>query len=621
MGDDSTSSVPDPAGRAPAPGGDLVGRTVSGKFAVEALLGRGAMGTVYRARQLALDKTVALKVLNRDLAAEPTFADRFGREARAASRLDHPNSIRVFDFGEDDGGLLYLVMEYVEGRDLRAILSDRGPLAPSVAADVLSQVLAALQVAHDMGVLHRDLKPENIMVARGVGEDGGPADVVKVCDFGIAKLLNQPSQASEGGGGRRTTAGIVVGTPEYMSPEQARGEAVDGRSDLYSVGVVLYELLAGTPPFDGTTPLNIVLKHIGEAPSPPSSRRTGVDSNLEAVCLRAIAKRPEERFQTAREMRRAILACVVKGDPASSAPRLAVSALSAPSGGALARSVRASDKPTLEGVAPAGPPPAPRRARPWILGGAILVGVGVVAATLAVRTPRPPPPAPGMASAVPVAPAPISPPAATPSTPVEQASPDLERPVLADAKVHHRRAAQPVAPALAVGSPPSLPVAPSAVQESSQSLQPAQPPLPPPTPVAAAAPVPSAPSAPLPAPLPAPPAAAPPPYDLSSARVDVGPAGSTVGVTSVNVSRTIGEAAGALSACYRAALPRLGSPEGRGSLHVETDGAGVITEARLGWGGDPALAACTVRAVLGRRIANVDTGSASADVPLTFRAH
>src|SRR5580693_7261491 len=189
MREDSPPSVPEPpaAGpHGPDEGADrgMVGRTIAGKFAIEARLGAGAMGTVYRARQLALDKTVAIKVLNGGLEADPTFTERFRREARAASRLDHVNSIRVFDFGQDTDGLLYLVMEYVEGRDLRAVLSELGALAPSGVVDVLGQVLAALSVAHDMGVMHRDLKPENIMIVRAVGDDGEPMDLVKVCDFG-----------------------------------------------------------------------------------------------------------------------------------------------------------------------------------------------------------------------------------------------------------------------------------------------------------------------------------------------------------------------------------------------------------------------------------------------------
>jgi serine/threonine-protein kinase len=168
----------------------LVGRTVAGKFGVEARLGAGAMGVVYRAKQIALDRTVAIKVLHRELASDAEFAERFWREAKAASRLDHPNSIRVFDFGQEPDGLLYLAMEYLEGTDLFEWLTQRGRLSPVTIVDILSQILAALAVAHDMAVVHRDLKPENVMIVRGRSDDGRAIDVVKVCDFGIAKILD-----------------------------------------------------------------------------------------------------------------------------------------------------------------------------------------------------------------------------------------------------------------------------------------------------------------------------------------------------------------------------------------------------------------------------------------------
>ncbi len=202
--------------------GAVLGRTIAGKFLIESYLGGGAMGAVYRARQIALDKDVAIKLLHGEHAGDPMFAARFQREAKAASKLDHPNSVRVIDFGQEPDGLLYIAMEFLDGRDLFHVIQEDWPLPTPRIADILSQALAAIAVAHDMGVVHRDLKPENIMIQRGTDDEGNPRDVVKVCDFGIAKFTDLRETPTTGGGQKLTTQGIVVGTPEYMSPEQAK---------------------------------------------------------------------------------------------------------------------------------------------------------------------------------------------------------------------------------------------------------------------------------------------------------------------------------------------------------------------------------------------------------------
>jgi serine/threonine-protein kinase len=291
----------------------LIGRTIAGKFHIESLVGEGAMGAVYRARQLALDKTVAVKVMHPHLQRDPQFAGRFNREARAASRLDHPNSVRVVDFGQEPDGLLYIAMEFVDGKDLLTVLREDWPLPAKRVASIVSQILAALSVAHEMGVVHRDLKPENLIVLRGTDDEGRPTDIVKVCDFGMAKVDKRGDpQRTESA--RLSTRGLVLGTPEYMSPEQGRGEALDARSDIYSVGVILYQLLTGTVPFEASSAIAVVLKHVTEAPVPPSSRVPGVDPRLEAVCLRALQKKPEARYQTAREMRAEVRAVESAGD-------------------------------------------------------------------------------------------------------------------------------------------------------------------------------------------------------------------------------------------------------------------------------------------------------------------
>ena len=281
----------------------LIGRTIGGKFTIESYIGAGAMGAVYRAKQVALDKVVALKVLHRELATDDAFTSRFKREAKAASRLDHPNSVRVIDSGVEPDGAMYIAMELLLGRDLLRVLVEDWPLSAPRIAGVLMQALAALSVAHDMGVIHRDLKPENIMILEGTDDDGQKTDIVKVCDFGIAKLTALRSENISQVGGPLTGQGLVVGTPEYMSPEQGRSDTLDLRSDLYSIGVILYQLLTGRVPFDAESALGIVFKHVTEEPVRPSVINPTVDRRLEAVCLKAMSKRREDRHQTAREMR------------------------------------------------------------------------------------------------------------------------------------------------------------------------------------------------------------------------------------------------------------------------------------------------------------------------------
>jgi hypothetical protein len=276
----------------------LVGRTIAGKYCLETMVGEGAMGAVYRARQTTLGTTLAIKVLHRQLAGEPMFAARFLREAQAASRVDHPSSMRVIDFGEEPDGLLYIAMEYVDGKTLAKIIEESSPLPVARIVDIACQALAALAVAHDLGVIHRDLKPENIMVLEGEDDEGRTHDIVKVCDFGVAKLLEGGSRAPS-----VTAQGVVVGTPEYMSPEQARGDALDARSDIYAMGVLLFHLMTGKVPFDSSTAFGTAFMHVNDEPTRPRLLNPGADSRLEAICLKAMRKRPEDRFASARELR------------------------------------------------------------------------------------------------------------------------------------------------------------------------------------------------------------------------------------------------------------------------------------------------------------------------------
>src|SRR4051812_11066598 len=275
----------------------LKGRLVGGKFRIEALLGAGGMGNVYRAEQISLHKQVALKILHRDLMTDETVVKRFEREARSASRLDHPNLVRIIDFGRDqETGVLFIAMELLSGRDLGQVITEDGSLPLHRIVRIMSQVLSALEEAHVQGVIHRDLKPANIMLVDRRGE----LDLGKVCDFGIAK-----SNAFKGtdSNSMLTVRGFVCGTPEYMAPEQARGEDVDGRSDLYASAVILYQLVTGNVPFTASSPVGILSQHLDRSPPAPSVRRPDIPRALEQLIIKGLSKDPAHRPQTASAFR------------------------------------------------------------------------------------------------------------------------------------------------------------------------------------------------------------------------------------------------------------------------------------------------------------------------------
>ncbi len=265
---------------------DLIGRIFDSRYQITALVGRGGMGTVYKAVHVAMNQTVALKVLHREMSQDERQVQRFYQEARASSRLKHPNTIKVFDFGRSDEGHLYLAMEFLEGQTLTQLLRREGVLPVRRALNIVRQVAKALAEAHMNGLVHRDLKPDNIFITQIYGEE----DFVKVLDFGIAKFL-QGHPESEA----LTQAGLVCGTPLYLSPEQALGRTLDGRSDLYSLGVILYEMLAGNPPFRAETPVALVMRHIHDAPPPLGGPAGGIPDPVRALVFSLLDKDRDHR--------------------------------------------------------------------------------------------------------------------------------------------------------------------------------------------------------------------------------------------------------------------------------------------------------------------------------------
>jgi serine/threonine-protein kinase len=297
------------AGGADAGNEALLGQVIADRYRLIALVGEGGMGAVYKAEHVRMGKALALKLLRGDFAREPGAVERFRAEAQIVSRLSHPHTIGVFDFGEIGGGDgFYLAMEYVPGRDLAAVLREARRLPEGRAVGIGQQILGSLAEAHDAGVVHRDMKPANVMLL----ETRGGEDFVKVLDFGIAKLRDDTgatTTAADAG------AGVIVGTPSYLAPEQARGEGVDARSDLYAVGCLLYELVAGHPPFVAPSPMAVVAAHLNQAPAPLGDVAPGVTRRFAEVVHRALEKRAGARFPSADAMRTALLAAGEQGGP------------------------------------------------------------------------------------------------------------------------------------------------------------------------------------------------------------------------------------------------------------------------------------------------------------------
>ncbi len=333
------------------------GELIGGRYELGRQLGAGGMARVYLGHDRLLDREVAVKVLAEPYASDPNFVERFRREASAAAGLNHPNIVAVYDRGEADGSY-YIVMEYLAGPDLKQVIRSRSPLPPTEAIDAAQQILAALGAAHRRDLVHRDVKPQNVLVA----EDGH----LKVTDFGIARA---------GAESDMTEAGSVIGTAQYLSPEQARGDEVTAASDTYAVGIVLYEMLTGRVPFDGGPPVAVAMKQISDEPVSPRIVEPSVPRELEAVVMRSLAKRPSERYRTAEEMSRALAEARGAIDGTGGTTR--VIPVAGPPTSVMGPPTAATR------VAPP-PPPAPpprRRRRRWpLIAGIVVLLVAIAAA-------------------------------------------------------------------------------------------------------------------------------------------------------------------------------------------------------------------------------------------------
>ncbi len=377
-----------------------VGREIlSGQFRIVERIGSGGMGAVYKAQQPSMDRHVAVKILHSKFTNRKDLVSRFSREARAMSHLTHPNTAKVFLYGQLEDGSCYIVMEYLEGKNLGQMVRHEGPMEPTRAIGILLQACAALQEAHEKGIVHRDLKPENIFL----GNIAGITDYVKVLDFGLAKVTDREMRP---GSMILTQEGMVFGTPEFMSPEQAQGKILDSRSDIYSLAVILYELVTGKLPFDAKTPMDYVTLHVQATPLPLATRAMGrsFPPALQGVLDRAMAKRPDDRYGSAAEFAaalRGVLPAVALQQLSQSLPAGTIPAIPATSSSEPLAFERTTPK--LDGVAPdvialaqknasTKPPPnssgedyVPRKTLLGISRGsgiALLVGLGILIGAL-----------------------------------------------------------------------------------------------------------------------------------------------------------------------------------------------------------------------------------------------
>ncbi|WP_433372669.1 Stk1 family PASTA domain-containing Ser/Thr kinase [Actinoplanes sp. CA-142083] len=339
-------------------------RLLGGRYQVGELLGYGGMAEVHRGRDLRLGRDVAIKMLRTDLARDATFQERFRREAQNSAALNHPAIVAVYDTGEEISStgekLPFIVMEFVNGRTLKEVLAQEQRLQPRRALEIIADICAALEFSHRHGIIHRDIKPGNVMITQN-GQ-------VKVMDFGIARALAS-------GATTMTQTSAVIGTAQYLSPEQARGEAVDARSDVYAAGCVLFELLVGHPPFVGDSPVSVAYQHVREDPRAPSDVNPEVPRDIDAIVLKALAKNPMNRYQSAQEMRADALRAV-SGRPVLATPVMSQAETMALQGQQATRQWQPQAATTMQRPVQGMPPRPPEKRSSWVM--AVLAGLGVL---------------------------------------------------------------------------------------------------------------------------------------------------------------------------------------------------------------------------------------------------
>ena len=410
----------------------LVGQVVDDRYEVRALLGAGGMGAVYRVFQRSVEREIAMKVLKRSNVGDALAIKRFFKEARAASQLRHPNTVTVFDFGQTQDGLLYMTMELLDGVSLGDLLARDGPLPAARAVNILGQICDSLAEAHERGIVHRDLKPDNIVIVKLHGH----GDFVKVLDFGIAKIVaGGPSSGI-------TATGLVCGTPVYMSPEAAQERLLDGRADIYALGVMLYEVLSGAPPFVSETPVGVLMKHVSEPV--PKLTRPGVPASLERVLYRMLAKDPNERPATVMALRDELRAAVADTTvaPTASHTAPAPSVRTQPTEDSNASPMALATTGTITGFEQ-----SLRRRRKIMRAVALAAAAAVAAVVLSVAWPRSEPASPAAAASHAVA----------AEAPVAAAGVAIRREPVAESKLERRLPAEDAAAAAVLPPPPQPP--------------------------------------------------------------------------------------------------------------------------------------------------------------------